>query len=613
MLGQTALKSDAKNLGGEMPKSELLRAHPDLKLEQAIKLNPTSKMHRFSVRFILWDSGAYALSRFDEETGLGSLLEFDGRDAMHLVSVSSDHWQETVTTRRASPRGVSIFSSLLSADKAGNLEWEWSVERPRLTRSEHWKVPALGSKSWVQTDRRPGRTTVYRSGGRNRFVGQVTNKNGQSLWTTDWTYLGSGRLNGNYIDEGGNIVGRVSFEPSGKHGGGSDVSWDGPISSGTLAYGDTSTSSGSNSSDDRSMTVTTDSQGNKVTTFTDRFGSVAFGQGSDIWWVKTTENTQNGTRSLEHGEQKDPSGNTEQFTIHEETNKDGSKTWDRTGVFDNGDKSQAAGATDADGNRSWTDSTVHPDGSGRIITETTDKSGDGTVRITEYDKDGNITKDKIIDLKNGSPVAPSSPSSPGTPGSPAPSTPSTPEEPDEEPPEEPDEEPPGDPDPDPPTAPDPNDSNEPDQPDSPDSGDHGMPSDDGTDERPPHAPLGKIGSSYGDALSSLFSSIRLGDVGGTDDDESVPVPFEDGRKQLVETIRAGGGDASSWSADDNESDVAPQNIVISAQLDPPKGSDETGWGGSNDPRVLVAMAAELSAACATMGRSGNLLRGARQR
>src|SRR5262245_29270086 len=50
------------------------------------------------VKVVLWESGAYAMSSFDDGSGVGALVEHDGRHALHIVSVGEHGWEETVVT-----------------------------------------------------------------------------------------------------------------------------------------------------------------------------------------------------------------------------------------------------------------------------------------------------------------------------------------------------------------------------------------------------------------------------------------------------------------------------------------------------------------------------------
>ncbi|HEX8915409.1 MAG TPA: hypothetical protein VF796_23855, partial [Humisphaera sp.] len=148
----------------------------------------------------LWPGGAFRAAAFDPSTGRGAPVEQDGRGAVRVVGVTPDSFSESVTTRRASPRGHRVRTSVLSGDADGNVAWDWRVSRPGLDREERINVGADGRGDFRQVDRRITRTTTFTSPGPGRFRGVTTATDGRPLWTSDWTSDRHGGLAATFTD-----------------------------------------------------------------------------------------------------------------------------------------------------------------------------------------------------------------------------------------------------------------------------------------------------------------------------------------------------------------------------------------------------------------------------
>jgi hypothetical protein len=573
----------------------------------------------------MWKGGAYRATSFDDKSGHGALVEYDGRGAMRLVGVTGQAFEEIVTTRRAVGGGVFLATSELVGNRSGILTWRWTVDRPGLHREETWKIDPHGKGTWQQVDVRPGRSTTYHSTGPGRYRGVVTTPGGTALWTSEWKSDGRGGMVGSYTDPQGSPAGTVSFPGREQRDDGDKVSWTGPASEGSVETG-----SGENSGSVKAVIKT---EGG-VTTYTWDEGeghSVQTGDGPGITWLKITvpgKEKEGDSRWVEMGTETvppsagSPGGSSADYTVNGVSHADGSSSFSRVSNDPTtGDKETTFGGTDVDGNRSYSSSIEHADGSVTLVTRTVDKNGDGTEHVTTVDAQGNTTKDQTFDVKGGSTVPSGGGSDPsgGSSGDNSGSGPSggysgdnsgsggsgndhptgSGASPDSG---------SGD------SGTDPNSPSEPDSPDSPDSGggESGMGSDDGTDDRAPGVPWGKIGHKGGDSLDDLFSGIRGGGTGGDDGEEGGAAERnEQWLRQLVGEIHdagtGGGGDGADetgWGSGEGPRGIP---LISSAYTPPPPSSNETGWGDLNNPRALTALVAAFANAAAGLAGSRNLI------
>ncbi len=331
-----------------------------------------------------------------------------------------------------------------------------------------------------------------------------------------------------------------------------------------------------------------------------------------------------------------PSGSTSDYTVNGQSNADGSSSFSRTDKNPTtGDKETTFGGKDADGNFSYSSSIEHADGSVTLVTRSVDANGNGTEHVTDVDAKGNTTRDQTLDVKGGvtvvpGPGAPGGPSagndgpgdaggspgngpvasggpadtaSPGAGGPGAGDSPGT-------------------------SAADPNNPGQPDSPDAPDNGGgggggagggaSGMGSDDGTDDRAPGIPWGKIGHRGGDSLDGVFSGARDGGSGGDGGEEGTAADRNEGwLRQLIGEIDgpgsgAGSGGGSGGGADETgwgsgEGPVG-RPLVSGSYSPPPPSADETGWGDTNNPRALTALVATFAQATAALARSATMVK-----
>lgn len=588
------------------------------------------------VKFKLYQSGAFAVSMYDEKSRQGALVEHDGKHALHIIRLHEHTWEETVIKRRATPRGTSISTSRLQGNRHGYLEWEWSVKRPGLVRTERWQVPVGGRPVWTQVDKRPGRTTKYHSLGHGHFRGTVTDHHGKSLWISDWTRDARGGWNGTYTDMAGKVVGTVQMNGGTSHGAAPSASWDGPLSRGFLGAvsaespshpshhgagldriaGSPGGAAGANAQGSVKADVTTDAGGHKTYTWNEGGGhSVGVGSDSNSSWVKITTpgDSAGSSKSVEFGDQKTPQGDTETYTTNRTDNADGSNSWTQVRTNSGtGDKETVFGAKDSDGNFSYSERIEHTDGSVTIIIRTTDKDGNVTEQNIEIAKDGTVTGDVTFEIPapkggTGGPGKGTDPGDTGAPGDTPGSEPSSPGE-------------PTDPDP-----PDPNDPGQPDQPDAPDHGGgsgSGMPSDDGTDDRAPKFPGGHLGSRHSGQMSNIFNSVRDGDYQENDGGDGADAANASNRNggwqmNLGDAVQNGGGDQSGWGdGDGGPSDgdgrgspgggKSPNRPMMHGIFTAPSG-DDSGWGEFVNPRAMVGYVLALTNASSVVGRASNLL------
>ena len=538
-----------------------------------------------NVRFILWKNGAYAISSYDESSGAGALVQHDGKHAMRVVGVSKRSFEESVIKRRAVRGGVAINKSTLSAVRGHDLVWDWSVQRPGLTRTEVWRASSRVRGTWEQVDARPDRVTRYTVAGPRRYQGDTQTPDGKALWSSTWGPGEQGGLTGVYSDPAGEVVGTIQFG-----GDSSSVSWDGPESSGSIATADP---------DGVGQVVVSGEGVNKTYTRNEGDGhSVEVGSsnagGLGRYWIKITVPGKGaGDSSWVDMGTETYKGTETDYTINGTSHADGSSQFSRIGNDrTTGDHDTVYGGTDVAGNSSYSESIEHSDGSVTLITRSVDSNGDGTEHVTVVDKDGNVKSDDTFPVNGGvtgSTPAPSGDSSGGgSDGSGASG---------------------GDP-----TAgnPDPNDPDQPGQPDAPDvGGGSGATSsdagDDDLDAAPP-SPAGRIGRQHSNTLTDIFGGIRSGDDPGGDDEGGLGDDVEGWRRQLgVEVSAAGDGggddDATGWGAGENPIGSPLINVTMRVSS---ASSGEEGWGDLTNPRALLGYVSSLTGAAFHVAGSANL-------
>jgi hypothetical protein len=589
-------------------------------------------MKRYRVRFMLWPSGAYAISSFDPRRRVGALVESNGKDAVHVVIVDKQGVEERVVKRRAA-RGVpGVGVSTRRADAGGSVDFEWSVHRAGLERRERWQLPQRGRGKWQQIDRRPRRTTTYRSKGGGRFHGKTVGPDRKLLWTSEWT-RDVGGLTGRYFDPAAKPIGKVTIKrPRGAAG---DASWDGPASTGALEVMDRRIRARIEKNGGvRMVTLQAPPTGSKGG---EKTGSSRTESSSpDEWWAKIRAYDPNKPGESEwwsEGRTKTPSGRPADYTGHGTDHSDGSgessyditTDIDRTTLF--GDKGPKSG--DGEGQpHSESQRIVGDDGTITIVIHTEDKDGDGTEEVIKVDKYGRVISERTYDVKGhqrvgngrkggifgyddggGSDDDPGSGDDPGD------------DEGDDDDGEDDDgtdgDDDPGDDsggDPD-----DPNDPSDPDQPESPDSGGEGsgMPSDDGTDDRAPEIPLGAIGRRHGAELGKRLREARDGDAG---DGGGAPDSAAEWRGQLLGMIRAGrggskgrgprpggGADETGWGSGSGNEGPPEHGMPTTGGLTVPASADDSGWGDLVNPRALVGFVTSVARATGAVSSTAFLL------
>jgi hypothetical protein len=572
-------------------------------------------VHRYDqMSMSLWKSGAYRAASFDSGSGRGALVEHDGGQSMRSVGVTADGFEETVATTRAIRGGLHLRVSTLRGYRDGSLEWRWRVTRPGLRREEILSVDARGNFRFRQTDRRPGRTTTFRSTGRGRYEGVTTTRDGEVLWTSAWERDRSGGMRGSFTSASGEPAGDMRIPGREQREAGEKVSWSGPDSSGSIAF----ESSGSGGS---LLSIVTG--GGNTRTFPQKDGHVIeTGSDSSGSWVKDTgpEDANGDSYWTEIGTQNNPNSPTgkSDYTINGVTHQDGSSSSERHDTNPiTGEVESTFTNTDKDKNSSWSSSETNPNGTVTIVTHTVDANKNGTEHVTVVDPQGNVIKDETSIVQGGV-VQPTgaTPGGPGAPGAATPptNTPTDPDEPAE--PEDPDDDDPDDPDD--PDDDDPDDADDPDEPDSPDDGGDGggeMGNPDGPDDDGrPGIPWGKIGHRGGD-FDDGFAGLRgLGSGGGDDDEATTPGRVDAWREGLGREIggAAGGGAGGGGGADETgwgnggEGFRGVPLVAGSGRALPPGAADDSGWGDLNDPRALVAFIQSFSTASAALARSGAL-------
>ncbi|MFL6675835.1 MAG: hypothetical protein ACJ8LG_21405 [Massilia sp.] len=564
----------------------------------------------------MWRDGACRAIAFDRSRGHGGLVEYNGNGTLRLAALTARGFEEVITTRRMTTRGLAIRTSTLAGDRDGALHWHWSVHRPGLHRHEHWHASNGTPGSWQQVDMRPGRVTTFVSTGPNRYRGEVTAPDGTPLWSADWQADGAGGMAASYADPGGNPAGTLSYPGRERRSEGEPVSWTGPGSSGSVR----TTSNGGITT----TTVVKDGARIHVTDEGDGH-QVEHGDAPGRTWLKITVpgKAPGDTQWVVFGTEttaptpSSPGGSSADYTIGGKTGKDGSKSFSRTSTDNgNGDKETTFGSTDADGNFSYSQSIEHADGSVTLVTRSVDKAGNGTEHVTEVDALGNETGDETYVIQNGRTVdgtggQPTSDSG-GQPGDNSGSGPSdnsgsgpsdnsgndsngvTASDDSDS---------------------DPNNPDEPDTPDAPDSDGTGtgMPSDDGSgDDGAPRHPLGKIGRAHSDVLGELFEGIRSGrgDDGDDGDNRDAALRNDEWILQLTEELLGAGSgtgaDDSGWGGGEGPREPPAFRGTLAA---PAHGADDSGWGDVTDPRVLVGVVANFATAAVGMAGSRTLLQG----
>lgn len=538
----------------------------------------------------LWRGGAYRAASLDPGSGLGALVECSGNGTVRLAAVTAHGFEEIVATRHAVRHGVSIRTSNLSGDREGRLRWDWQVQRPGLRRHEHWRIENDGRGSWEQVDIRPGRTTTYRSSGPDQFAGDVRAPDGSALWTVDWRSDGSGGMTGTYSGPGGIPAGAVSYPGPNARRGGAPLTWSGPVSTGSIEAEPGGTTR-------RTRVVTRDG----ATTWTsDEAGphQVQSGSGPGKSWIGLTAPGAERDAALwiDMGNELRPSPTgaaawSIEYTINGERHADGSQSYarvdrDRT----TGDANTAYGSIDAHGNTVYSETIRGADGAVTVVTRTMDGEGNGTEHATDFDTRGNETLDQTIvirdskrsqditgaegDAKSLTAVGRLRAHGPHGSGS------------------------------------DPNNPHDPDSPDAPDvagSG-SGLPTDDGTDDRTPAAPPGRLGADPAAGVTTLFSGIRAGTGGDLSGSEASVARNGEWIRELTREIQdASGGniDDMAWSPG-GAPDGRP--VLSHVMAEPPREAGEPGWGDLSDPRALVALLETLITAVGGIAGSGNLLR-----
>lgn len=374
-------------------------------------------MERETVRLRMWTSGAYALASAGAD-GTVSLVEHDGRGALHTIDIAPDGFEETVIRRRVEASGVVMRRSRLRGDSRGNVEWERQLDSPRITRTDVWSAPAVGPGRWTREDVRPGRTTRYIRHSDGSFRAAATAPDGTELWTADWQ-RNRGRLHGAFFRSDGNALGDASV----KGGGQQTMQWTGPDSQGTSSR----TYKGA---DDTVVEVKDYTQRDGAHVHIVRTYEPTLGRGHETGsstrgvseeginpaksWIKIDVNDDkdnpmgqhdDGHSSVEFGTESNPDGTSTEYTISRHEKPDGSSSMDRTDWSSNGDTGSAASSTDVNGNTSTTEVARHADGSYTIKTRTVDKNGNGTEQTDSVDKDGKITNGEPKTVKGGKIVA----------------------------------------------------------------------------------------------------------------------------------------------------------------------------------------------------------------
>ena len=610
--------------------------------------NPPSNLPAAPVvRMRIWSSGAYALSSTGADDA-ASLLEYDGRDGLHLVDLDAKGLQETVIRRRLERDGLVLRSSRLSLTAAGDFEWERKTETPRVRRTERWSRPAQGPGSWQREDLRSGRTTRYVRLGDGGYRGVSTTPGGAALWQSTWQWKGRDRLVGAYLGPGGADLGILELGAGGSH----TMSWNGPLGSGTLSTG--------GGTDEGPRTVTIDSTKDGSRSQVTRTFEDATGRGDEVGsrsqgisdglvlpaatWVRIYVNDDadnptgqhdDGHSTVEFGTEFNPGGVTNDYTTRTHDKPDGSSSWDRSDVYSNGDTASAAGARDTQGNSSETDVHRSADGSTTIRTTSIDKDGNGTVHVTTIGPNGKVTFDQTRKVVNNKVVDDAPADTP---------TDDSPDDPDEDDPDDdsnddPDDKSDDDGDKNDGSDTDPVDPDDPDHPDPDVDSSTGMPvgnDDDDDDEGPSQEgnPQGRLAAVDWDAILALAASAWQGDDGLDtlgDTDARYARWFDQLNRVIAAggTIGSNGGDGSNGGGgdeldnlgapvgfkfgggtgvapDDDLDDLGRPTLDLDVTPRPQPGSS----GGATPMASLRALAAGMAAGSVAVAGSARLLAGA---
>jgi antitoxin component YwqK of YwqJK toxin-antitoxin module len=526
------------------------------------------------IRLRIWTNGAITATE-RTPTGAGKVLEFDGRNRYHAVTIHAGGWSETELMVHNPPgsKGRSLFLKHTAEKSHDQILTQWRALSVQGTPS--WGdtlLQADNSVTWTQETKRAGFSTKAHGDGFSstrevvNAAGSVTSRSTSSTTygpadgnarpiqsqvvvhadgsTTTTTKEKETGKAGAAIQRTITIDNDPSGQPTGESTAVTSKNTDGSTSSHTVTVDysggtSTETSTYSNGSQSTTATTVTDAATGDSVSTTESSSTSKDAQGNTVTTSTISVSSSDGFSS----------------SLTNVTSSDGRSGYTSQTTDTGGNTVVTQSVTDAAGNTSTTSAATDTNGN-QVVTNTyTDGSGNGNQTTDTYAPDGTLISSQTGSVTSGS----SGPSGGGSPGGNSDSGSGS--------------------------------SGSGGGGDSGGSGgDSGMSDpDDGTDEGP-RSPTRRV--SMGQGKTDLgFGDPGSGgnpgdpDIGGSDSGaEGVP------RNTGIASYLKGyveGADADGWG--DATSENAPSRAQIDVVLSVPSSADDEGWGNFNDPRAITGL------------------------